>query len=1105
MSEVRGSDLMSDFNFTSKYARYIPEAQRRETFEESVDRMVNMHLEKYDSVLENFRMAKEDFFNAFDLVKEKKLLASQRALQFGGPGVLKHNMRSYNCSTTYIDRLRAFAEIEYLLLCGAGVGFSVQKHHVEKLPLLVSPSIDTFSQERTYKAEDSIEGWAEAFHVLISSYHLGNEHSGCHYHFDLSDIRPQGAPLSTGGKAPGPEPLRLALERVRKVLHKAWSNGLVQTRLSPLQCHDIICHMSDSVLAGGVRRSALISVFSFDDEEMMNAKTGDWYISNSQRARANNSAILLRNSTTKKDFLKLYNFTKEFGEPGFIFADTLESLFNPCQPAWATVLTPDGVRTIGEIKVGDLIWSSEGWTKVVKKWSTGVKDVYEYRTSSGAFYGTETHRVVSSGEKVEAKYADSIDALVGPQEKKRDSLSSQDIIDGIVLGDGTWHKANGTLVYLNIGEDDQDYFTSPEVKDFIGEAYGSDKTFKIRTLITNEEVPAVWNRRIPKRYFESEQKLRGFLRGLYTANGSICGTRVTLKTSSLQLVKDVQLALSSVGISSYYTTNKATDVEFVNGTYTCKQSYDVNITSDRDWFASQIGFIQKYKTEKLNAIIETSKRKGTRKVTYDINSSEYVSTEEVFDITVDNESHTYWTGGVNVSNCAEINLYPVLIRDPEGEIADSYTLDMLNDQDKYKALGWTYESGVAVCNLCEINGAAIESEKDFAKVVEAAAIIGTLQAGYSDPGYLTEASKYIIEREALLGISITGMMDNPKFCFDEELLCDMAELATTINKDWARILEIRPAARVTCVKPAGNTTIVLGCQGSGIHPPHSERLIRRIQTNKFDPVYQEFKLYNPHMCEESVWSASQSDDVISFPVVTNKGAITKDGITAIEFLEKVKLVQNSWVSGGTARPMSVEGASHNVSNTVVVGPDEWDLVADFIWNNRDSFSGVSLLAKSGDFVYEQAPMQKIWFERELIEKFGKANVGAAKHVRRFLDSEFGHVRHIMAYLKRVLDGEDTRDIFSVDRAFKGPNWTGEQLLAKHRSDKLWEAYSRVRQLIHLEDPDDIITLLASVTHEEEWNRLTRDMVPVDYSLMVEADDNTKAAENLACYGGACLV
>ena len=777
MSEVRGSDLMSDFNFTSKYARYIPEAQRRETFEESVDRMVGMHLEK-------FYMAKEDFFNAFDLVKKKKLLASQRALQFGGPGVLKHNMRSYNCSTTYIDRLRAFAEIEYLLLCGAGVGFSVQKHHVEKLPLLVSLSIDTFSHERTHKAEDSIEGWAEAFHVLISSYHLGNEHSGYHYHFDLSDIRPQGAPLSTGGRAPGPEPLRLALERVRKVLHKAWSDGLAQTRLSPLQCHDIICHMSDSVLAGGVRRSALISVFSFDDEEMMNAKTGDWYVSNSQRARANNSAILLRNSTTKEDFLKLYNFTKEFGEPGFIFADTLESLFNPC---------------------------------------------------------------------------------------------------------------------------------------------------------------------------------------------------------------------------------------------------------------------------------------------------------------------------------AEINLYPVLIRDPEGKIADSYTLDMLNDQDKYKALGWTYESGIAVCNLCEINGAAIENEKDFVQVVKAAAIIGTLQAGYSDPGYLTEVSKHIIEREALLGISITGMMDNPKFCFDEELLCDMAELAADINDEWARILGIRPAARVTCVKPAGNTTIVLGCQGSGIHPPHSERLIRRIQTNKFDPVYQEFQLYNPHMCEESVWSASKSDDVISFPVVTNKGAITKDEITAIEFLEKVKLVQNSWVSRGTARPMSVEGASHNVSNTVVVGPDEWDLVADFIWNNRDSFSGVSLLAKSGDFVYEQAPMQKIWFERELIEKFGKANVGAAKHVRRFLDSEFGHVRHIMAYLKRVLDGEDTRDIFSVDRAFKGPNWTGEQLLAKHRSDKLWEAYSRVRQLIHLEDPDDIITLLASVTHEEEWNRLTRDMVPVDYSLMVEADDNTKAAENLACYGGACLV
>ncbi len=783
MSNVSGSDLMSAFNFTSKYAKYNPEAQRRETFEESVDRMVNMHLKKYSSILDNFPMARAEVLCAFDLVKKKKLLASQRALQFGGPGVLKHNMRSYNCSTTYVDRLRVFAEIEYLLLCGAGVGFSVQKHHVAKLPQLV-PAKTFFDTSRilTVNVEDSIEGWADAFNVLISSYHVGTEYSGVYCLFDLSGIRLQGAPLSTGGKAPGPEPLRLALDRVRAVLDKVMAEGFLKLR--PIDCHDIICHMSDSVLAGGVRRSALISLFSVEDEEMMNCKTGDWYISNPQRARANNSAILLRGETTKEQFLRLFQSTKEFGEPGFIFADTLESTFNPC---------------------------------------------------------------------------------------------------------------------------------------------------------------------------------------------------------------------------------------------------------------------------------------------------------------------------------SEINLYPVLIKNPEGQIHNSYTLDMLNNQEKFKALGWTYESGVAVCNLCEINGATIKSEEDFAEVVTAATIIGTLQAGYTDPGYLKEESRYIIERESLLGISITGMMDNPKFCFDTELLERMAKLAIEVNRDWAALLGIRPAARVTCVKPAGNSTIVLGCQGSGIHPPHSKKLIRRVQVNKFDPVYQEFKLYNPHMCEESVWSANKSDDVISFPVTTHEGAITKDDITALEFLEKVKLVQNAWVKNGTARPMSVENASHNVSNTVAVGPDEWEAVADFIWDNRDYFSGISLLAKSGDFVYEQAPMQKIWFEDELVEKFGRANVGAAKHVRRFLDDEFGHVRHVMAYLKRVLDGEDTRLIFNVDKTFKGPNWTGDRLLAKHQSEKLWEAYIRIRQLIHLEDADEIITLLASVTHEEEWSRLMADMVPVDYSLMTEADDNTKAAENLACYGGACLV
>jgi hypothetical protein len=811
MSNISGSELMSAFNFTSKYAKYNSELKRRETFEESVDRMVDMHLEKYvyngpedrdhKWYGPRHRELEKEIRGAFDLVKKKKLLASQRALQFGGAGVLKHNLRSYNCSTTYVDRLRVFAEIEYLLLCGCGVGFSVQKHHVEKLPSLVGAANDVFSEHCTFVVPDSINGWAEAFNVLISSFHTDNEHAGIKYSFDLSEIRPQGAPLSTGGKAPGPEPLRLALERVRAVLSNAHAHRPGH-KLTPLECHDIICHMSDSVLAGGVRRSALISLFSVDDEEMMNCKTGDWYISNPQRARANNSAILLRDKTTKEQFLRLFQSTKEFGEPGFIFADTLESTFNPCQPPWATVLTPNGVRTIGEIKIGDLIWSSEGWTKVVNKWSTGHKDVHAYRTPSGVFYGTGNHRIVSAGQKVEAKDADSIDSLQGPIIENRE-ISAQDILDGIVLGDGTWHKANGELVYLTIGQDDTDYFDS-EVRDLIGEKYGSEITYKVKTNISYEEVPAMWERRIPKRYFESPNRLCNFLRGLYTANGSICGTRVTLKTSSKGLVEDVQQALSSLGIASYFTTNKATAVEFTNGTYICKQSYDVNITSDRRAFFEKIGFIQKYKTEKLKEIIEAEKYRGSKKVTYDIQSSDYISTEEVFDITVDNHSHTYWTGGVNVSNCSEINLYPVLIRNPEGEICDSYTLDMLNDQEKYKASGWTYESGVAVCNLCEINGAVIQNQYDFAEVVTAAAIIGTLQAGYTDPGYLTEVSRHIIEREALLGISMTGMMDNPKICFDPILLEDMAELAVNVNKDWAELLGIKPAARATCVKVSAN-------------------------------------------------------------------------------------------------------------------------------------------------------------------------------------------------------------------------------------------------------------------------------------------------------------
>ena len=286
----------------------------------------------------------------------------------------------------------------------------------------------------------------------------------------------------------------------------------------------------------------------------------------------------------------MHNYSPDGVYPDFKMVGT-----NPCQPAWATVLTPNGIKTFGEIKVGDIIWSAEGWTKIIRKQSSGIKEVFEYRTTAGSFYGTDTHRVVSHGTKVEAKDADDIDILAGEiVPERRITLDVQDIMDGLVIGDGSVHKASNNLVFLYIGDNDTDYFTSP-IHPLIGEHRPALKNsaYEVKTTIKAVELPKTFLREIPERFFKGTSSVVcGFLKGLYSANGSVVGKRVALKTSSPKLRDQVQIMLSSVGIRSYYTTNYSKEVEFNNGFYSCKESYDINISSDRDIFMKNIGFLQ---------------------------------------------------------------------------------------------------------------------------------------------------------------------------------------------------------------------------------------------------------------------------------------------------------------------------------------------------------------------------------------------------------------------------------------------------------------------------------------------------------------------------------
>lgn len=308
----KSNKLLSDLVAFRTYAKYLPHLSRRESLEESINRNMNMHLEKFPKL-------SRDIIKAYKQVHDLKVMPSMRSLQFGGDAITKNNTRIYNCAFVHVKYPRVFAETLYLLLCGTGVGYSVQKHHIKQLPGIRKPK-----RENTHVIHDSIEGWADAVDALFNGYFNG----AIRPIFDYSAISAKGTYLATtGSKAPGPEPLRIALNLVEKKLQNA-----VGRQLTSLELHDILCILADCVLAGGIRRAALICLFDKDDQDMLTCKQGEWWTKAPYRARANNSAMLLRSTTTYEEFMAVYDacIKSNSGEPGFLWVDDLEMGANPC-------------------------------------------------------------------------------------------------------------------------------------------------------------------------------------------------------------------------------------------------------------------------------------------------------------------------------------------------------------------------------------------------------------------------------------------------------------------------------------------------------------------------------------------------------------------------------------------------------------------------------------------------------------------------------------------------------------------------------------------------------------------------------------------------------
>ena len=570
-----GLDTLSKLTVFSKYAKYVPELKRRETWEEIVGRYEQMMVKKYPKLEDMIKQAT-------GYIRDKKVLPSMRALQFAGPAAEVNNARIYNCCYLPIDSIHSFNETMFLLLGGTGVGYSVQKHHVDQLPAVTKPG-----KKRNYLIEDSIMGWADAIKVLMKAYLEGSFMPN----FDFRAIRQKGARLVTaGGKAPGPEPLKICLAHVQAVLDRKQEGE----KLTPLECHDILCHIANSVLAGGIRRSAMIALFSHDDEEMITCKYGNWWETNEQRGRANNSAVLKRGDVMAQEFFDL-------------------------------------------------------WKRI--------------------------------------------------------------------------------------------------------EASGSGE-------------PGI-----------------------------------------------------------YWTNNL-------------------------DW--------------------------GT-------------------------------------NPCCEIALRPYQF-----------------------------------CNLCEVNVSDVKDQEDLNNRVTVAALFGTLQAGFTDFHYLRPIWQKTTQKDALLGIGMTGIGSGEILKYNLAAAANIAKLTNSLISEQ---LGINEAARITCVKPSGTTSLVLGT-ASGIHAWHAPYYLRTMRFGKNEDIAAYLMVNHPELCEDDV--LRPKDTVcVRIPVKAPEGSIFRTE-TPIETLERVKKFSTEWIKNG-----HINGDNtHNVSATVSIKESEWANVGEWMWTNREVYNGLSVLPY-WDHTYQQAPFEDI--------------------------------------------------------------------------------------------------------------------------------------------------
>ena len=910
--------ILSDITVYMKYAKYNPWLERRETWKELVDRNKEMHIKKFPQL-------STEIENVYDFVYTKKALPSMRSMQFAGKPIEISPNRIYNCAYLPIDDWRAFAETMFLLLGGTGVGYSVQKHHVDKLPEIRKPDS---KKTRRFLIGDSIEGWADAVKVLVRAYFEG----GSTPVFDFSDIRPKGADLVTsGGKAPGPQPLKECLIKVQGILDSKQDND----KLKPIEVHDIICHIADAVLAGGIRRAALISLFSADDADMIGAKSGAWWEINPQRGRANNSAVLLRSKITQEFFFDLWKKIEASGagEPGIYFSNDKDWGTNPSMRKGTRVWTTEGVLPIEELENKQFyVRNLDGQISKAKCWLSGKgKKLYKLTLEGNhEYYATAEHEwPVWNGEKYVKINTPDIEVGSFMKYQSIDKITEGTLgtyedgfLAGWQLGDGwTSEKADGTLVQgLIVSSKDDESDVSEKLLKHLNESVGCQANFVSRggnhkeLNTTNKR----WNS-LQQTYqyghkslglplttwtSASEQFRRGLVDALFSSDGSVekDKKRIIFHSAHEKLAKDLSDLLGLYGVKH--------SLHFVKNEF--KGCYKLDITEG--------GAIKRFKTLFKLSVEHKQERIDAYEFKYDIKQSDQIKVlsvektqieEDVWDITVYDTTHAFQLPHVVTGNCCEIALRPFQF-----------------------------------CNLCEVNVSDVVDQDDLNARVKAAAFIGTLQASYTSFHYLRPIWQRTTEKDALIGVGMTGIGSGVAQKLD---LKQAAKVVNEENERVAQLIGINKTARSTTIKPSGTSSLTLGTS-SGIHAWHNDYYIRRLRVGKNEAIYNYLVSEYPELIQDEYFRPHDTA-VISVPQKAPEGAILRQE-SALDLLERVKFFYQNWIKPGHRTGQN----THNISATVSIKEDEWEAVGKWMWAERKHYNGLSVLPYS-DHTYIQAPFE----------------------------------------------------------------------------------------------------------------------------------------------------